>query len=73
MHQATRAGNVEIAKAILPVDICSHRRYAGVGSSPFFRLTEKALNVIIFTYPLQTGEKRWEKSHVLFALRWPSG
>ena len=28
MHQATRAGNVEIAKAILPIDICSHRRCA---------------------------------------------
>ena len=29
MHQATRAGNVEIAKAILPIDICSHRRRLG--------------------------------------------
>ena len=28
MHQATRAGNAEIAKAISPIDICSHRRCA---------------------------------------------
>ena len=28
MHQATRAGNAEIAKAILPIDIRSHRRCA---------------------------------------------
>ena len=28
MHQAIRAGNAEIAKAISPIDICSHRRCA---------------------------------------------
>ena len=34
MHQATRAGNVEIAKAILPIDICSHRRCALLPHAP---------------------------------------
>ena len=34
MHQATRAGNVEIAKAILPIDICSHRRCARAKDLP---------------------------------------
>ena len=31
MHQAIRAGNAEIAKAISPIDICSHRRCALLG------------------------------------------
>ena len=43
MHQAIRAGNAEIAKAISPIDICSHRRCARLR---FFR-----------HYPLFRGER----------------
>ena len=43
MHQAIWAGNAEIAKAISPIDICSHRRCArGAMENVWDRLDSRA-------------------------------
>ena len=58
MHQATRAGNVEIAKAILPIDICSHRRCALSNFANSYPLPPKMLY-----YPRSSNQRRNKESN----------
>ena len=58
MHQATRAGNVEIAKAILPIDICSHRRCALLAELAESGFDTKKSVMILFVESIPEQDKR---------------
>ncbi len=58
MHQAIRAGNAEIAKAILPIDICSHRRCA-LRMLPIFHGLERVGMMWYHTGVFWMGARNW--------------